>query len=803
MDVSLSPNHVFNFIEEEDFEEDPQEEPKKEPEEEFVVDAKEDAPPAARDTPPVGSPITSSPLSESSSDSEAVAPVIANGAHEMPHPVSTFELGSPSFVSSFPLFYLHGCELERLNDNTKILFSNVKYLERCEMKRQAEVDANSFGICRVERRMDDFDRDLSHEEKMDKMERMEKCLETLETNYALVLSDKDRLERAFYHMQVWVSKRLGWGTMDVRLDESIDVLASFGESQPLEPHGAPTNTGGIVASDVQGCSYKTFMNCKPHPFNGTEGVVGLKHWFEKIEQVLEICKCAEDDKVKFVVYTFEGHPLEQRESYDDNRKKKKLERYIRGLPERVNANVTSSKPNRRQDVAKAYATAPADDTSYEVKLANGMVVSTKTVLRGCTLALFNHVFKIDLLPTRLGSFDVIVRMDWLSYHCVLIVCYEKIVRISLSNGKILEIQGERLEKDPKSLSCIKADEKKLEDIPIVCDFPEIFPDDLSGLPLVREIEFCIDMIPGALPVVKSPYRLAPSKIELNKLTIKNRYPLPRIDDLFDQLQGACYFSKIDLRPGYHQLRFCEEDIPKTAFRTRYRHFEFTVMPFRLTNAPAIFIDLMNSPQGKILEAQGETSKDLKAPAEWLRGLDAQLERMDDDGIYFVGRMWIPSVGVIRRLIMDEAHTLRYSVHPVVEESQLIGLEIIQETTEKIMQIKERLKTTLGHQKSYADKRSKLLEFNGKLALLYVGPFEIVERVRLVAYHLRLLQDLSCIHETFHVSNLNKCLAETDLQVPLEEIKIDDNLYFVEELVKIVDIDVKKLKQSWIPLVKVR
>nr|GEX94054.1 hypothetical protein [Tanacetum cinerariifolium] len=762
MDVSLSPNHVFNFIEEEDFEEDPQEEPKKEPEEEFVVDAKEDAPPAARDTPPVGSPITSSPLSESSSDSEAVAPVIANGAHEMPHPVSTFELGSPSFVSSFPLFYLHGCELERLNDNTKILFSNVKYLERCEMKRQAEVDANSFGICRVERRMDDFDRDLSHEvqftcgvegrvtkledndqEKMDKMERMEKCLETLETNYALVLSDKDRLERAFYHMQVWVSKRLGWGTMDVRLDESIDVLASFGESQPLEPHGAPTNTGGIVASDVQGCSYKTFMNCKPHPFNGTEGVVGLKHWFEKIEQVLEICKCAEDDK-----------------------KKKKLERYIRGLPERVNANVTSSKPNRRQDVAKAYATAPADDTSYEVKLANGMVVSTKTVLRGCTLALFNHVFKIDLLPTRLGSFDVIVRMDWLSYHCVLIVCYEKIVRISLSNGKILEIQGERLEKDPKSLSCIKADEKKLEDIPIVCDFPEIFPDDLSGLPLVREIEFCIDMIPGALPVVKSPYRLAPSKIELNKLTIKNRYPLPRIDDLFDQLQGACYFSKIDLRPGYHQLRFFQ-------------------------------------PQGKILEAQGETSKDLKAPAEWLRGLDAQLERMDDDGIYFVGRMWIPSVGVIRRLIMDEAHTLRYSVHPVVEESQLIGLEIIQETTEKIMQIKERLKTTLGHQKSYADKRSKLLEFNGKLALLYVGPFEIVERVRLVAYHLRLLQDLSCIHETFHVSNLNKCLAETDLQVPLEEIKIDDNLYFVEELVKIVDIDVKKLKQSWIPLVKVR
>ncbi|GJR73405.1 putative reverse transcriptase domain-containing protein [Tanacetum coccineum] len=243
----------------------------------------------------------------------------------------------------------------------------------------------------------------------------------------------------------------------------------------------------------------------------------------------------------------------------------------------------------------------------------------------------------DLLPTRLGSFDVIIGMDWLAYHRALIDCYEKIVRIPLPNGKILEVQGERPEKDLRSLACIKADEKKLDDIRVVRDFPEVFPDDLLGLPLVREIEFRIDLIPGASPVVRSPYRLAPSEMlelsnqlkelqekgfirpshspwgapvlfvkkkdgsmrmcidyrELNKLTIKNRYPLPRIDDLFDQLQGACCFSKIDLRSGYHQLRVREEDIPKTAFRTRYGHFEFTVMPFGLTNAPAIFMDLMN------------------------------------------------------------------------------------------------------------------------------------------------------------------------------------------------------------------
>nr|GFB80537.1 hypothetical protein [Tanacetum cinerariifolium] len=145
-------------------------------------------------------------------------------------------------------------------------------------------------------------------------------------------------------------------------------------------------------------------------------------------------------------------------------------------------------------------------------VTDGKAVSTNTILRGCTLALYDHRFKIDLLPTRLESFDVIIGMDWLSYHRAVIDCYEKIVRIPLPNGEILEVQGERPKKDPGSLACIKADEKKLDDILVVRDFPEVFPDDLSGLPPVREIEFRIDMIPGALPVVKSPYRLAPSEM---------------------------------------------------------------------------------------------------------------------------------------------------------------------------------------------------------------------------------------------------------------------------------------------------
>ncbi|GJV62858.1 putative reverse transcriptase domain-containing protein [Tanacetum coccineum] len=116
------------------------------------------------------------------------------------------------------------------------------------------------------------------------------------------------------------------------------------------------------------------------------------------------------------------------------------------------------------------------NTSYEVELADGKVVSTNTILRSCTLVLFNHVFKIDLLPTRLGSFDVIVGMDWLAYHRAVIDCYEKIVRIPLPNGEILEVQGERSEKDSGSLACIKADEKKLDDIRVVRDFPKPYLD---------------------------------------------------------------------------------------------------------------------------------------------------------------------------------------------------------------------------------------------------------------------------------------------------------------------------------------
>ncbi|KAG8481374.1 hypothetical protein CXB51_026156 [Gossypium anomalum] len=177
----------------------------------------------------------------------------------------------------------------------------------------------------------------------------------------------------------------------------------------------------------------------------------------------------------------------------------------------------------------------------------------------------------------------------------------------------------------------------VESVRTIKEFQDVFPEELPGLPPNREVEFGIDLLPGTAPVSIAPYRMAPKELvelkaqiqelldrgfirpsispwgapvlfvkkkdgtmrmcidyrQLNKLTIKNKYPLPRIDDLFDQLKGASVFSKIDLRSGYHQLRVKEEDIHKTAFRTRYGHYEFLVMPFGLTNAPAAFMDLMN------------------------------------------------------------------------------------------------------------------------------------------------------------------------------------------------------------------
>nr|GEY23533.1 putative reverse transcriptase domain-containing protein [Tanacetum cinerariifolium] len=237
---------------------------------------------------------------------------------------------------------------------------------------------------------------------------------------------------------------------------------------------------------------------------------------------------------------------------------------------------------------------------------------------------------MDLMPVELGSFDVIIGMDWLRKYHAIIVCDEKLVHAPygnetlifhgnkndngrefrltiISRSKAQEYMTKGCQIFLAKISAKKEEDKpggkQLKDVPIVRDFLEVFHEDLPGLPPARPRLFDKGFIrpsssswgASVLFVKKKEgsFRMCIDYQELNKLIVKNRYPLPWIDDLFDQLQGSSIYSKIDLRSSYHQLRVREQDIPKTAFRTRYGHYEFQVMPFGLTNAPAVFMDLMN------------------------------------------------------------------------------------------------------------------------------------------------------------------------------------------------------------------
>ena len=285
----------------------------------------------------------------------------------------------------------------------------------------------------------------------------------------------------------------------------------------------------------------------------------------------------------------------------------------------------------------------------------GRSVACDFVYPRCTVQIGGTQLTASLIVLAMSDFDVILGMDWLAANRAVLDCFNKTVRLR-SVDRSVEFVGAKKPTSTRLISALKADRlmrsgcegyiafiaedkqsKPIDEIPVVCEFPDVFPEEIPGLPPVREIDFTIELLPGTAPISKAPYRMAPAELkelksqlgdlldkgfirpsvspwgapvlfvkkkdgtmrmcidyrQLNQVTVKNKYPLPRIDELFDQLQGAQFFSKIDLRSGYHQLRVRGEDVPKTAFRTRYGHFEFLVMPFGLTNAPAVFMALMN------------------------------------------------------------------------------------------------------------------------------------------------------------------------------------------------------------------
>eukprot|EP00256_Glycine_max_P052668 XP_014619083.1 uncharacterized protein LOC106795063 [Glycine max] len=292
---------------------------------------------------------------------------------------------------------------------------------------------------------------------------------------------------------------------------------------------------------------------------------------------------------------------------------------------------------------KLYVPSLHKDLVVETPTSGSML--TSDVCLNCLVEVSGRTFLIDLISLPLSQIDVILGIDRLSSNHVLLNCFDKNVVFDDSRvtKDMMFISANQdvtsLKEDAQVYMILSSLEIKTKvfmcDLPVVREFPEVFPEGISGLPPEREIEFSIDLVPGAGPISIAPYRMSPIEsvelkleelldkqfvrpsvspwgapmllvkkkdgtmrlcvdyLQLNKVTIKNKYHLPRIDDLMDQLVGACVFSKIDFRSGYHQNRVKSKDAPKTAFRTRYGHYEYLVMPFGVTNAPRVFMDYMN------------------------------------------------------------------------------------------------------------------------------------------------------------------------------------------------------------------
>ncbi|GJS25046.1 hypothetical protein Tco_0453678 [Tanacetum coccineum] len=349
------------------------------------------------------------------------------------------------------------------------------------------------------------------------------------------------------------------------------------------------------------------------------------------------------------------------------------------------------------------------------------------------------------------------------------------------DGKVLRVLRESSEEKARLLMSVKASDKKQDEIIVVRDFSEGFSDDLSGLPPLREIKFRIELIPGAVPIAKSPYRLAPSELEelmcidyreLNKLTVKNRYPLPRIDDLFNQLHGSQFFSKIDLSIQGLMIEF-------VAYLDNWLNSGYRLYPNLLKTQRSK--DPSKNESVKIGEAP-------RTPTEVHRSRILILPRLqkvlDIDrteklcgGNFEVGEN--PDNG--NKSPLRQTFVVEFSYNnSYIRSMQIAPIgHLDRKCRSPIRWAKwSKMGGFCLAQSVYLGER--LVRFGKKgIAPRFVAPFEIIKKVGLVAYWLDFLEELNGVHDTFYVSNLKKCLTDPTLQVPLDEIPVDAKLNFCE------------------------
>ncbi|GJZ27702.1 putative reverse transcriptase domain-containing protein [Tanacetum coccineum] len=593
------------------------------------------------------------------------------------------------------------------------------------------------------------------------------------------------------------------------------------------------NTREREAPVARKCSYKEFTSCQPINFKGSEGAVGLIRWFERTESVFSHRNYTKECKARYT----RNHPM-----------CKKCTLHHIG-PCTVKCNTY----NKVGHLTKNYKNkGPATGS--------------------------------NLLPVTVTC-----------HACGEKGHYANQCRKTTNNnaqGRAYMLRDRNAHQDPNIVTVFviyvmekKSCEKRLEDIPEVREFLKVFPEDLLGLPLVRQVEFQIDLIPGAIPIARAPYRLAPSKMQelsnqLQELSnrgfirpstlpwgapvlfVKKKYgssdvkiyeapilALPEGNDDFVvycdashqglgavlmQREKVIAYASRPLKPNEENYTTYDLELGAVVFALKiWRHYLYGTKCTVFTDHKSL---------QHILD-QKELNMRQRRWLELLIDYDCEIR-------YHPGKENVIADALSRkeRIKPLRVRSLVMTIHPKLpsqilkaqtealkeenikagttgmEQSIKIRPEIIHETTKKIVQIRQRLQAARDQQRSYVNVRRKPLEFQigdrvmlkvlphkgvirfgkqQKLNPRYIGPFQILERIGLVAYKLELPEELSNVHSTFYVSKLKKCLSDESLVIPMKELRLDDKLNFVEEPVEIMDREVKQLKQRGIPIVKVR